>query len=47
MKPNSSGLAPNDPSAVVRGARVVELPNTVDHNTSLLYVARELVAGRL
>jgi pimeloyl-ACP methyl ester carboxylesterase len=47
MKPNSAGYSPNDPSAVVKGARLVELPDTVDHDTSLLHVARELVAGKL
>ena len=41
------GHLPNAPTAIVQGARTIELPATVDHSTSLLYVAQELAAGRL
>lgn len=43
MKPSSSGHQPNAPGAVVEGARTVELPDSVDHVTSLLFVATQLV----
>ena len=47
MKPSRAGYAPNALSAVVKGARVLDLPATLGHDDSLLYVARELQVGRL
>ncbi|MBL8949824.1 MAG: hypothetical protein JNK82_03545 [Myxococcaceae bacterium] len=47
MKPTRAGYSPNAPSAVVKGSRVLDLPGTLGHDDSLLYVARELRAGHL
>jgi len=47
MKPTRAGYSPNALSAVVKGSRVLDLPDTLGHDDSLLYVARELELGRL
>ncbi len=46
MKPNVFGHAPNERGVGVAGAREVDLPVELGHVPSLLYVAKELVAGR-
>ncbi len=46
MKPNMFGHPPNKRGVGVAGAREVDLPETLGHDPSLLYVAKELVAGR-
>jgi hypothetical protein len=47
MRPNPFGHAPNAKGIGVQGAREVDLPAHLGHDPSLLYVAQELVAGRL
>ena len=47
MKPSRAGYAPNAISASVKGAKVLDLPDTLDHDDALMYVAREIAAGRL
>ncbi len=47
MAPTRAGYSPNALSAVVKGARVLDLPDTLGHDDSLLYVARQLELGRL
>lgn len=47
MKPTRGGYSPNAISAVVKGARIVDLPPTLGHDDSLLYVARLLALDRL
>jgi hypothetical protein len=46
MKPNMFGHIPNERGIGVAGAREVDLPAELTHESSLLYVAQELVAGR-
>lgn len=47
MKPSRAGYQPNALSAVVKGARLIDLPETLGHDDSLLYAARQLALGRL
>jgi pimeloyl-ACP methyl ester carboxylesterase len=47
MEPNRFGYAPNAPNAVVKGSRTVEVPNTLGHDESLLWAAKEIAAGRV
>ncbi|MHB8873271.1 MAG: esterase/lipase family protein [Myxococcaceae bacterium] len=47
MKPNLFKHVPNERGVGVAGAREVDLPAELGHEASLLYLARELVAGRV
>ena len=46
MKPNAYGRAPNQRGVKVENAREVDLPEDLSHDGSLVYVARQLAAGK-
>jgi hypothetical protein len=47
MEPNRSGYAPNAITAVVKGARLIDVPATLGHDESLLWAVQQLAAGTL
>jgi pimeloyl-ACP methyl ester carboxylesterase len=46
MRPSSSGHWPNDPQVGVRGARQVDLPQSLGHDEALAYVCARLGDGK-
>ncbi len=46
MKPNAYGRAPNQKGVGVEGAREVDLPDNLGHDDSLLWVVKQLAAGK-
>jgi len=46
MKPNRFGRPPNQRGVGVENAREVDLPEDIGHDDSLIYVARQILAGK-
>ncbi len=47
MEPDRRGWAPNDPAAIVKGSKLIDVPATLGHDESLLWAVQQIAAVKL